>query len=124
MKKVSLVFLGLFALTSCNHKSKRDYKYTIAKDNHLYIEIYRTSILNSSVAAYLTDSVNFSQSLGQYNDEKGYIDCTFQGDSVIVRHKEYAFGNSLQLDIMKTISTKIYSLKALRKLDNFNRQSK
>jgi hypothetical protein len=119
MKKVLLVFFGLFALTSCNHKSKRDYKYTITKDNHLYIEIYRTSILNSSVEAYLTDSVNFSQSLGRYDDEKGYIDCTFKGDSVIAQHKEYAFGNSLQLDTLKTISTKIHSLMTLKTLANF-----
>ncbi len=73
MQKTAYYLLILFPLTACNFKSKRDYKYTIAKDNHLYIEIYRTSVLNSSVAAYLTDSLTFSEKLGEYEDEKSYI---------------------------------------------------
>ncbi|GAA3959498.1 hypothetical protein [Mucilaginibacter dorajii] len=120
MKKVLLALLSLFALCSCNHKSKRDYKYTIAKDNHLYIEIYRTGILNGAVEAYLTDSLTFSQNLGQYDDEKGYIDCTFKGDDVITQRKEYLYGASQQPDTMKITAAKTYSLNALKKLHNFN----
>ncbi|WP_184549561.1 hypothetical protein [Mucilaginibacter sp. FT3.2] len=111
--------LILFALTSCNHKSKRNYKYTIAKDNHLYIQIYRTSILGSSVEAYLTDSITFSQKLGTYDDETSYIDCKMKGDTIITETKEYLYGASQQPDTMKIVAAKTYSLKALKRLHNF-----
>jgi hypothetical protein len=75
--------------------------------------------MQSSTTAYLTDSVNFSQKLGTYDDETAYIDCKLKGDTIITETKEYLYDASQQPDTMKIAATKTYSLKALKRLRNF-----
>jgi hypothetical protein len=116
-----LAFILVLALTSCkNGKSPNRLKYTIAKDSNLYIQIYRTGLFETNTTAYLTDSANFSLELGTYDDQTGYIDCKVKGDTVLSEEKKYIFDNNvLQADTMKVTCTKVYSLKALKKLHNF-----
>jgi hypothetical protein len=116
-----LAFILALALASCkNGKSPNRFKYTIAKDSNLYIQIYRTGLFETSTTAYLTDSANFSLKLGTYDDQTGYIDCKVKGDTVLSEEKQYIFDNNvIQADTMKVTCTTAYSLIALKKLHNF-----
>ncbi|SEO70057.1 hypothetical protein [Mucilaginibacter sp. OK283] len=116
-----LAFILALALASCkNGKSPNRFKYTIAKDSNLYIQIYRTGLFETSTTAYLTDSANFSLKLGTYDDQTGYIDCKVKGDTVLSEEKQYIFDNNvIQADTMKVTYTTAYSLIALKKLHNF-----
>ena len=115
-----LAFILALALSSCkNGKSPNRLKYTIAKDSNLYIQIYRTGLFETSTTAYLTDSANFSLELGAYDDQTGYIDCRVKGDTVLSEEKNYLYDNDMRVDTMQTTATKTYSLKALKKLHNF-----
>jgi hypothetical protein len=121
MNHLYLAFILALALTSCkNGKSPNRLKYTIAKDSNLYIQIYRTGLFETSTTAYLTDSANFSLELGTYDDQTGYIDCKVKGDTVLSEEKKYIFDNNvMQADTMKVTCTKVYSLKGLKKMYNF-----
>jgi hypothetical protein len=121
MKKIVIPILLLILLASCkNGKSPNRLKYTIEKGDHLYIQIYRTGLFETSTTAFLTDSANFSINLGTYDDQTGYIDCKVNGDTILSQQKQYLFDNdAMQVDTMKVVVTKTYSLKALKKLRNF-----
>jgi len=115
------IFMLLIALAACkNGKSPNRLKYTIAKDSNLYIQIYRTGLFETNTTAYLTDSANFSINLGTYDDKTGYIDCILKGDSILAKEKKYLYDNIMLADTMQTAATKLYSLKALKKLHNFD----
>jgi len=120
MKRLFLRVLFFATLASCkNGKSPSRLKYTIAKDSNLYIQIYRTGLLEINTTAYLTDSANFSINLGTYDDETAYIDCKVKGDTVLAEEKKYLYNSNMLADTMQTAETKVYSLIALKKLHNF-----
>jgi hypothetical protein len=120
MKRLFKLLLVFLFLASCkNGKSPNRFKYTIAKDSNLYIQVYRTGLFETNTTAYLTDSANFSLELGSYDDQTGYIGCKVKGDTIIAETKEYLHGTNLQPDTMKTTDTKAYSLKTLKKMHNF-----
>lgn len=120
MKRLFKLLLLFLFLASCkNGKSTNRLKYTIAKDSNLYLQIYRTGLFETNTTAYLTDSANFSIKLGTYDDETGYIDCLVKGDTILAKEKKYLYDNNMLVDTMQTAETKVYSLKALKKLHNF-----
>lgn len=116
-----MIILLTASLPACkgDDKNKGRFKYTIAQDSNLYLQIYRTGLFATSTTAYLTDSATFSQKLGTYDDETGYINCKVKGDTIISEAKEYLYDASQQPDTMKTVAVKIYSLKALKLQHNF-----
>jgi hypothetical protein len=121
MKRPFKLLLVFLILASCkNDKNPNRLKYTIAKDSNLYIQIYRTGLFETNTTAYLTDSANFSLELGTYDDQICYIDCKVKGDTVLLEEKQYIFDNNvMQADTMKVTCTKVYSLKGLKKMYNF-----
>ena len=114
---------------SCmNSKSKAHYKYTetLINCNYLYLECYQISeswLFGNFSNRYLTDSTNFRQFIGVYDEDKDdgerYIG-NLKGDSIIIDK----VGNGIMIKNDSTgvyehsdtiLERHVYSLSKLRK---------
>jgi hypothetical protein len=117
--KVS-VLIGLISLApallfvSCG----KNY-YTTAKVCHdsLYVEVFRVNPFGE-YSTYLTDSTNFRVFMGIYDPENEAYTYSCKGDSIIVWKHTLGYKSSDQ--ISKTLSTKVYSLRELKKEHSIN----
>jgi len=116
MKKLTLSLLLLAMVAACvKPTSRRNYKYTLTRENKLYIEIYKAGILGRLNARYLTDSINFRKYLGKVDDEKEQLHCRINGDDIEVERRQRVKGQGIQPDLQIVVSTAHYSLKELKK---------
>ncbi|MEO6148612.1 MAG: hypothetical protein ABIN95_02125 [Mucilaginibacter sp.] len=116
MKKYGLFLVIIGTLFSCiNSKSKKNYKYTLKRENNLYIEEYKAGLIGNLTSQYLTDSTNFRVHLGTFDDENGYIYCKIDGDNIYVENRKHGQGASTQFDTLKVALKTTYSLKDLKK---------
>jgi hypothetical protein len=116
MKKLVLILVVLATLVGCvKPTSRRNYKYTLSRDNGLYIEVYKAGILGRSKAEYLTDSINFRQHIGTFDDEKEQIHCRINGNRIEVERRERVKGEGRQQDVQIVVSTTVYDLRELKR---------
>ncbi len=119
MKKYSLFLFAISALFGCmNNRGKKNLISTFKKGD-FYIEDYRTGLIGSLTAQYLTDSVNFRVYLGTYDDENGYIFCKIVGDKIYVEQREHGKGSSPLWDTLKVVARKTLSISDLKKQHKF-----
>jgi len=116
MRKFILFFVVPAMLTACvKPTSRRNYKYTLSRENKLYIEVFKAGILGRSTAQYLTDSVNFRIHIGTFDDDKEQIHCRINRNQIEVERRQRVKGENRQLDVLIVISTTHYNLQELKK---------
>jgi hypothetical protein len=120
MKKLTLIFVVLVTLISCvKPTSSRNYKYTLKRENGLYIEVFKAGILGRMTARYLTDSTKFRVLIGTSNDETEQIHCRIKGDRIEVERRKRVKGEGRQQDVQIVVSTTVYHLQELEKNRSF-----
>jgi hypothetical protein len=116
MKKLTLILIVLAMLMSCiKPTSNRNYKYTLKRENGLYIEVFKAGILGRMTARYLTDSTNFRVMIGISDEEKQQFHCRMKGNRIEVERRERVKGKSGQPDVRMVVSTTVYDLQELKK---------
>ena len=140
MKKLLLIIIAIIAVYICFRK--KEFKGTVTVNGYnnnngcpvkLYREYYCTFsgyLTTDLYSVYLTDSTNFRMNLGQYDTDDEWIETKCKGDSLYVKKMlrvapyykidtTNAVNDTLRRpDIVyppKTLESKAYSLKALKR---------
>jgi len=104
-----LIILAILVVVGCINKgSKGHYRYTVNREQNLFIEVYSAGLTGNLTSEYLTDSTNFRVYIGTFDDEGGYYSYKINGDTIYIEKRQHSFDGTGEIKITdhKTLSLK------------------
>jgi len=118
--KFFYIYYLVFVFSSCVDKqSRKEYKRTVKVCDNLYVEMYTVfgsgALGGDLLSDWLTDSANFRNYIGTFDDAHGGITYKCNGDILFVT--QLPDGQSSSSD---TIEVRYYLLSKLKEQNNLN----